>query len=249
MNKRLELVWPNKDKALLRLDEHGKPVWGTKADLEPRLLVQLEAVGKTNPDNMDDLFEQTDNLLIKGDNLLALKALERHFAGKIKCVYIDPPFNTGNAFEDYDDGLEHTIWLSMMKARLEILKTLLSKDGSIYVHLDAMEVHYAKVLMDEIFGRACFQREIVWRIGWISGFKTRASNFIRNHDTILFCTKDPAAFLFNKQYIPYPEGYHRRDGSEPKGQGYPLEDTWNCSDIDRLDSIQIMSFSGKKRGL
>jgi adenine-specific DNA-methyltransferase len=92
MSKRLELVWSDKDKVLLGLNENGKPIWGTKADLEPRLLVQLEAVGKTNPDNFSDLYEQGDNLLIKGDNLLALKALERHFAGKIKCIYIDPPF-------------------------------------------------------------------------------------------------------------------------------------------------------------
>jgi len=248
MSKRLELIWPNKDKVLLALDENGKPIWGTKADLEPRLLVQLEAVGETNRDKLHDLYDQGDNLLIKADNLLALKALERHFAGKIKCIYIDPPFNTGNAFQHYDDGLEHTIWLSMMKARLEILKTLLASDGSIYLHLDATEVHYGKVLMDEIFGRSCFQREVVWRIGWISGFKTQASNFIRNHDTILFYTKHPTKFLFNKSFIPYPEGYRRRDGSEPKGRGYPLEDTWNCSDIDRLDSIQIMSFSGEKTG-
>ncbi len=248
MRNRLELVWPNKDKVLLSLDGNGKPIWGAKADLEPRLLVQLEAVGQLNADNFDDLYEQGDNLLIKGDNLLALKALERHFAGKIKCIYIDPPFNTGNAFEHYDDGLEHTIWLSMMKARLEVLKTLLTGDGSIYVHLDATEVHYAKVLMDETFGRSCFQREIVWRIGWISGFKTQAANYIRNHDTILFYTRDPCRFMFSKQYIPYPKGYRRRDGSEPKGKGYPLEDTWNCSDIDRLDSIQIMSFSGEKTG-
>ena len=102
MGKRLELIWPEKEKVLLALDDNGKPIWGTKADLETRLLVQLEAVGETNPDNLNDLYEQGDNLLIKGDNLLALKALERHFAGKVKCIYIDPPFNTGNAFEYYD---------------------------------------------------------------------------------------------------------------------------------------------------
>jgi len=153
MTKRLELVWPNKDKVLLGLDENGKPIWGSKADLEPRLLVQLEAVGQTNPDNLDDLYEQGDNLLIKGDNLLALKALERHFAGKIKCIYIDPPFNTGNAFEHYDDGLEHTIWLSMMKARLEILRNLLSIDGMLAIHIDHHEYGYLKVLVDEVMGR------------------------------------------------------------------------------------------------
>jgi adenine specific DNA methylase Mod len=136
MSKRLELIWPNKDKVLLGLEGNGKPIWGSKDDLESRLLVQLEAVGETNPDNLDDLYEQGDNLLIKGDNLLTLKALERHFAGKIKCIYIDPPFNTGNAFEHYDDGLEHTIWLSMMKSRLEILRKLLREDGAIFVEID-----------------------------------------------------------------------------------------------------------------
>jgi len=157
MSKRLELVWPEKDKVLLGLDNNGKPIWGTKADLETRLLVQLEAVGETNPDNLNDLYEQADKLLIKGDNLLALKALEPHFAGNIKCIYIDPPFNTGGAFEHYDDGLEHTIWLSMMKARLEILKKLLRKDdGIIFVHIDYREYAHLKVLMDEIFGRQNF---------------------------------------------------------------------------------------------
>ena len=163
MSKRLELVWPNKDKVLLRLDEHGKPIWGTKADIETRILVQLKAVGEMNPDNPNDLYEQGDNLLIKGDNLLALKALERHFASKIKCIYIDPPFNTGNAFEHYDDGLEHTIWLSLMKARLEILKKLLSKDGAIFVHIDFNEIGALQVLMDEIFGRRNFISLITWQ--------------------------------------------------------------------------------------
>jgi len=163
MSKRLELIWPEKGKVLLGLDDNGKPIWGTKADLETRLLVQLEAVGETNPDNLNDLYEQGDNLLIKGDNLLALKALERHFAGKIKCIYIDPPFNTGNAFEYYDDGLEHTIWLSMMKARLEILKKLLRSDGVIFIHIDFNELGALQVLTDEIFGRRNFISLVTWQ--------------------------------------------------------------------------------------
>ncbi len=152
MAQRLELVWPNKDKVLLGLEEDGKPIWGTKADLEPRLLVQLEAVGKTNPDHPSDLHKQGDNLLIKGDNLLALRALGQHFTGKIKCIYIDPPFNTGNAFEHYDDGLEHTIWLSMMKSRLELLKRLLTIDGMLVVHIDHHEYARLKLLLDEVMG-------------------------------------------------------------------------------------------------
>ena len=128
----------------------------------------------------------------------------------------------------------------------EIARDLLSTDGSIYIHLDSNEVHYCKVLMDEIFGRENFQREIVWRIGWVSGYKTAAKNWIRNHDTILFYTKRD--LFFNKEYIPYPENYVRRDGSVPQGQGYAIEDTWNCSELDRLDSIQIKSFDQEKTG-
>ena len=100
--------------------------------------------------------------------------------------------------------------------------------------------------MDEIFGRENFQREIVWRIGWVSGYKTAAKNWIRNHDTILFYTK--LDLFFNKEYIPYPENYVRRDGNAPEGPGYAIEDTWNCSELDRLDSIQIKSFDQEKTG-
>jgi adenine-specific DNA-methyltransferase len=133
-----------------------------------------------------------------------------------------------------------------MKNRLEIARDLLSPDGSLYVHLDFNEVHYCKVLLDEIFGRANFQREIVWRIGWVSGYKTVAKNWIRNHDTILFYTRQNLSFT--KEYIPYPEGYVRRDGNQLEGNGYAIEDTWNCSEIDKLDSIQIKSFDQEKTG-
>ena len=108
--------------------------------------------------------------------------------------------------------------------------------------------HSLKLIMDEVFGLDNFQREIIWRIGWISGYKTKAKNWIRNHDTIFFFTKDNDNFIFNKEYIPYADDYVRRDGSKPEGEGYPIEDTWNCNDIDRMDSIQIMSFSSEKTG-
>ena len=98
-----------------------------------------------------DIF---DNRLIFGDNLLALKALEQEFTGKVKCVFIDPPYNTGSAFEHYDDGVEHSIWLSLMRERLELLRRLLSDDGSIWITIDDNEAHYLKVLCDEVFGRA-----------------------------------------------------------------------------------------------
>jgi adenine-specific DNA-methyltransferase len=227
MNKRLELIWPNKDKVLLGLEENGKPIWGTKADLEPRLLVQLEAVAETNPDNLDDLYGQGDNLLIKGDNLLALKALERHFAGKIKCIYIDPPFNTGNAFEHYDDGLEHTIWLSMMKSRLEILRKLLREDGAIFVEIDDDMMPYLKVLMDEIFGGKAKPQGRKARVGnyiatiiWQKKFSPQsdARFFSDMHDYILVYARDHTKLKLN--LLPRTEAAdarYKNPDDDPRG--------------------------------
>src|SRR3989304_5314327 len=107
-----------------------------------------------------DIF---DNRLIFGDNLLALKALEQEFSGKIKCIFIDPPYNTGSAFEHYDDSVEHSLWLSLLRDRLEILKRLLSKDGSLWITIDDNEAHYLKVVCDEIFGRSEFIANLVWQ--------------------------------------------------------------------------------------
>lgn len=132
---RLELTWVGKYEEKI---------------IEPRIL--LEDVSKTygNPDN--------GNMLIHGDNLIALQALQQDYAGKIKCIYIDPPYNTGSAFEYYDDGLEHSEWLQMMHPRLQLLRNLLSDDGSIWIQIDDEEQAYLKVMCDEIFGRANFVR-------------------------------------------------------------------------------------------
>ena len=108
----------------------------------------------------NDIF---DNRLIFGDNLLALKALEAEFAGKVKCVFIDPPYNTGSAFKQYDDGLEHSIWLGLMRDRLEIIRRLLADDGSLWITIDDNEAQYLKVLCDEVFGRACFVTTFIWK--------------------------------------------------------------------------------------
>jgi adenine-specific DNA-methyltransferase len=209
MSKRLELIWPNKDKVLLGLKKDGKPVWGTKADVEPRILVQLEGIGTINHDNVADPFLQGDNLLIKGDNLLALKALERRFSEKIKCIYVDPPFNTGNAFEHYDDGLEHTIWLSMMKARLEILKNLLSKNGVIFVHIDNNEVGHLRVLMDEVFSRHNFVQMISEKRASPAGFKTINPGPLTVTDYILMYSRNKDFFKWKPSYVPvdYDENY------------------------------------------
>lgn len=145
---KLELTWIGKD---------------IRPRLEPRILIEepeLSYHAKARRDG--DIF---DNLLIHGDNLLALKALETDPAvrGKVKCIYIDPPYNTGSAFEHYDDGLEHSLWLGMMRERLILLRNILSDDGFIFVQIDNNEAAYLKVLLDEVFGRKCFINDIVWK--------------------------------------------------------------------------------------
>lgn len=138
-NPKLELTWIGKE---------------NQPRLEPRILIEdaERSFGNKNAENM----------LIYGDNLLALKALEQDFAGQIKCACIDPPYNTGNAFEHYDDGLEHSIWLSLMKPRIEILHRLLREDGTLWICIDDDESHYLKVLCDEIFGRKNFVNNVIW---------------------------------------------------------------------------------------
>ena len=140
IKQKLELTWIGKDKTI---------------KVEPRILI--------HDPSKDYGDKNTDNMLIYGDNLLALKALEQEYAGKIKCIYIDPPYNTGSAFEHYDDNLEHSTWLSLMKPRLEILRNLLADDGFIFVQIDDNEQAYLKVLLDEIFGRSCYVNQIVWK--------------------------------------------------------------------------------------
>ena len=153
--QKLELMWVGKEK---------------RAKLEPRILIEDPQksyhADKRVSDN--DIF---DNMLIHGDNLLALKALEQDYAGRVKCIYIDPPYNTGNAFEHYDDGLEHSIWLSLMRERLELLRNLLSDDGSIWISIDDTESHYLKVILDEIFGRRNFIIQITVQRGAATGHK------------------------------------------------------------------------------
>jgi len=223
--------------------------------LDPKVFTNAKRIDKDGEHKLekfktDENGNIKDNLIIKGNNLLALHSLKKRFAGKVKLIYIDPPYNTGGAEDTfkYNDRFNHSTWLVFMKNRLEIAKDLLAKEGAIYVQLDYNEVHYCKVLMDEIFGRENFQREIIWRIGWISGYKTADKNWIRNHDTILFYSKNKNQLEFYKKYIPYPEDYIRRDGSKPEGAGYPYEDTWNCSELDPLNSIAIVSFSKEKVG-
>ena len=145
--QKLELTWIGKDQ---------------RPRLEPRILLEDPARSYHAKQRVteNDLF---DNRLIKGDNLLALKALEAEFSGKVKCVFIDPPYNTGSAFTHYDDGLEHSIWLGLMRDRLEIIRRLLANDGSLWITIDDNEAHYLKVVCDEVFGRSNFVANAVWQ--------------------------------------------------------------------------------------
>lgn len=166
--QRLELTWIGKDQ---------------QPRLEPRILI--EDPSKSYGD------KSTPNMLIKGDNLLALKALEQDYAGQVKCIFIDPPYNTGSAFEHYDDGLEHSLWLSLIRDRLLYLKKLLKDDGFIFVQIDNNEMAYLKVLMDEVFGRDCFINDIVWkRRGGSANPNNRLNNVT---DYILWYSKTPEA--------------------------------------------------------
>jgi adenine-specific DNA-methyltransferase len=144
---KLELTWIGKE---------------NRPKLEPRILVEDTAKSHHAPfhTGKNDSF---DNRLIFGDNLLALKALEQELAGKIKCIYIDPPYNTGSAFEHYDDAIEHSLWLSLMRDRIELLHRLLADNGSLWLQLDDNEVHYCKVLLDEVFQRRNFVTSVVWQ--------------------------------------------------------------------------------------
>ena len=177
MNKKqkLELTWIGK--------EH-------RPKLEPRILLEdsEKSYHAAHRVTENDLF---NNQLIFGDNLLALKALEADFAGKVKCVFIDPPYNTGSAFEHYDDGLEHSIWLSMMRDRLDIIRKLLSEDGSLWITIDDNEHSYLRVLCDEIFGRTNFICTIIWEKRK-SRENRRAFSF--KHDFILVFAKDKFKF-------------------------------------------------------
>jgi adenine-specific DNA-methyltransferase len=251
---RVELRWP------------GKYVDGQRAPLLDRgaeLLVR-------------ETFGSSNNRLIRGDNLLALEALVRRAPGSVALVYIDPPFATGNRFAlarrvgdkrqgteaelrlpAFDDAWDGGVagFLRMLDPRLRLIHQLLAPTGSLYVHVDPTVGHAVKLLLDEIFGPECFQREIVWRIGWVSGFKSRARNWIRNHDLIFFYTKDPQQFTFNKLYVPHAEGYERRAGEPAKVPGVAIDDVWNAgtSELEltgreSLDSIQIKSFSREKTG-
>jgi adenine-specific DNA-methyltransferase len=199
-NQKLELTWIGKD---------------ARPKLEPRIM--LGDPGRSHHAKhrvMDkDIF---NNLLIFGDNLLALKALEAEFAGKVKCVYIDPPYNTGSAFTHYDDGVEHSIWLSLMRDRLEILRRLLGSNGSIWISIDDNEMPYLRVLMDEVFGRANFIATVIWEK--VYSPKSSAKFLSENHDYVICYAKDSSQWQRN--LLPRTEQQdkaYKNPDNDPRG--------------------------------
>ena len=164
---RLELTWTNKHRALLR-DDDGSYQWVAPSDYRVAEVRLLRDAGVTG-DVRAERDRASDNLLIRGDalnglgSLIELPEFARQYLGQVKLAYIDPPFNTGEAFAQYEDNLEHSIWLTMMRDRLRQIEKLLAPDGSVWVHLNDDEGHYAKVVMDEVFGRRNFVASIIWQ--------------------------------------------------------------------------------------
>jgi adenine-specific DNA-methyltransferase len=203
-NTRLELTWIGKD---------------NRPRLEPRILLgdaeKSYHVKQRVTEN--DIF---NNRLIFGDNLLALKALEAEFTGKVKCIYIDPPYNTGSAFTHYDDGVEHSIWLSLMRDRLEVLRNLLSQTGSIWISIDDNEMPYLRVLMDEVFGRSNFIATVIWEK--VYSPKSSAKFLSENHDYVICYARDPAAWQRN--LLPRTEQQdkaYKNPDNDPRGPWKP----------------------------
>ena len=179
--QKLELTWIGKE---------------NRPKLEPRILLEDPAKSYHAKHRVtdNDLF---DNQLIFGDNLLALKVLEADYFGKVKCVYIDPPFNTGEMFENYDDGLEHSIWLGQMRERFIALRHLMSLDGSLFVHLNDDELDYCKVLLDEIFGRSNFVNRITISARSPSAFSTVNPGVFKASEYLLWYARDKGSFVEN----------------------------------------------------
>ena len=217
MANKLELTWYGKDEPIR---------------VEPRLLIENTALSNTAAD------PDTQNMLIHGDNLLALKALESKFAGQVKCIYIDPPFNTGQAFENYDDNLEMSIWLDLMRSRLQIIHTLLKDDGTLFVHIDDQNLPYLTLLLDEIFGKQNRLYLITFKQGAATGHKAINPGCVTTTNFILIYSKSKETSVY--------KGY-KRDKIEMRGDraemsDFPLYLNTVAGGLDRRDQA-ISGFS------
>jgi adenine-specific DNA-methyltransferase len=228
--QKLELTWIGK---------------GKRPKLEPRILLENPEMSYHAKHRFsdNDIF---DNRLIYGDNLLALKALEQEFSGKVKCVYIDPPYNTGSAFEYYDDGLEHSIWLGLMRDRLEIIRQLLTQDGSIWISIDDNEYPYLRVLCDEMFGRSNFVCTIIWEKRK-SRENRRAFSF--KHDYIVVYAKDKSAFESVRNPVPISQEVidrYRNPDNDPRGAWQSVAITAQAGHATASQFYQITTPGGRQ---
>ncbi|TVU68566.1 site-specific DNA-methyltransferase [Pseudoalteromonas distincta] len=211
--QKLELTWIGKEK---------------RPRLEPRIFLEDSELSYQG---VEEEGTFNDNLLIQGDNLLALKALEQDYAGKVKCIFIDPPYNTGSAFKFYEDGLEHSTWLTLIRDRLVVLRELLAENGSIWITIDDNEVHYLKVLCDEVFGRQNFQCDITWEKRYSPPPDTKGFGYV--HDHILCYGKSSA---FQRNLLPMTEdqtGRYKNPDEDPRGPWKSMDYTCRYSSDER----------------
>lgn len=222
-NQRLELTWIGK---------------GEEPAVEPRILLHDADKDYGDPD--------TENMLIHGDNLLALKALEQEYAGQVKCIYIDPPYNTGAAFEHYDDSLEHSTWLNLIKPRLQILWNLLHKDnGSIWISIDDSEQAYMRILCDEVFGRTNFIAQIVWQKRYSRENREAIGDV---HEYIIVYAKSPLLFKQSRNLVPMSEEQakvYKNPNNDPKGRWRPVPMTAQAGHATPEQFYEIVAPGGK----
>ncbi len=218
MNKKqkLELTWIGKE---------------NRPKLEPRILLEEpeKSYHAKHKVSKKDIF---DNKLIFGDNLLALKALEQEYTGKVKCVFIDPPYNTGSAFSHYDDGVEHSLWLNLVRDRIEIIRKLLAGNGTLWISIDDNEAHYLKVLCDEIFGRANFVANVIWQKKFSP--QNDAKWMSDMHDHILVYAKDKTNWHTNRIPINSKTSKNRKNlDNDPRGEWVSVDYTCNKNKEER----------------
>jgi adenine-specific DNA-methyltransferase len=226
--QKLELTWIGK---------------GNRPKLEPRILLENAEKSYHAHQRVTD-HDIFDNRLIFGDNLLALKALEQEFTGKIKCIFIDPPYNTGSAFEYYDDGVEHSVWLSLIRDRIELLHRLLTDDGSLWITIDDHECHYLKVICDEIYGRNSFVSSMVWEKD--SGRKND-TDISSSHDYVLLYAKDRSIWRNVRNFLERNEEQltrYQNPDNDPRGPWRQGADGTAKSGSERL-RFQVTLPSGR----
>lgn len=219
--QKLELTWIGKD---------------ARPKLEPRILL-ADPEKSYHAKHLVTSADFFDNQLIFGDNLLALKALEQEYTGTLKCVFIDPPYNTGSAFTHYDDGVEHSIWLSLMRDRLEIIRRLMTDDGSLWITIDDNEAHYLKVLCDEVFGRGNFVSTVIWQKKY--GPKSDSKYFSTSHDFVLVIAKNIEKFSLRRLAKTEKQtGRYTNRDNDPRGP-------WKASDVLRNEARDYAIFPVK----